>query len=181
VTFSEFCEIAHVGRSRGYEILNSGVVKSVLVGGSRLVLIATWYDLSRATSRRAAAVHTGSRADPPRGPRGRRPAGSADTTETPRQATEISARGASAGNTGEISKKTAREHQPGCFRSCRCAAVNLYRQRPWLTTFAPILISFSCRLVSDHGSVVVGIASVRMKLLRMVSPSFDDLIRPSEK
>jgi hypothetical protein len=44
VTFNEFCKIAHVKHSRGYEILNSGVVKSVLVGGMRLVLIATWYD-----------------------------------------------------------------------------------------------------------------------------------------
>ena len=44
VTVNEFCKIARVGRSRAYEILNSGVVKSVLVGGSRLVLIATWYD-----------------------------------------------------------------------------------------------------------------------------------------
>ena len=44
VPFPEFCQIAHVGRSKGYEILNSGVVKSVLVEGSRLVLIQTWYD-----------------------------------------------------------------------------------------------------------------------------------------
>jgi hypothetical protein len=27
--------------------------------------------------------------------------------------------------------------------------------RPWLTTFAPILISFSRRLASDHGSAVL--------------------------
>src|SRR5713101_9795423 len=40
-----------------------------------------------------------------------------------------------------------------------------YRQ--WLTTFAPILISFLRRLVSDHGSAVFGIASVRMKLPRL--------------
>jgi hypothetical protein len=32
---------------------------------------------------------------------------------------------------------------------------------------APILISFSRRLVSDHGSEVLGIASVRMKLPRL--------------
>ena len=44
VTVPEFCEIARVGRSKGYEILNSGVVKSVLVEGSRLVLSQTWYD-----------------------------------------------------------------------------------------------------------------------------------------
>jgi hypothetical protein len=33
---------------------------------------------------------------------------------------------------------------------------------------APILTSFSRRLVSDHGSVAFGSASVRMKLLRLV-------------
>ena len=43
VSFDEFCEIAKVGRSRGYQILNSGVVRSVLVGRTRLVLIQTWY------------------------------------------------------------------------------------------------------------------------------------------
>jgi hypothetical protein len=32
---------------------------------------------------------------------------------------------------------------------------------------APILISFSCRLVSDHGCAAFGIASVRMKLPRL--------------
>jgi hypothetical protein len=32
---------------------------------------------------------------------------------------------------------------------------------------APILISFSRRLVNDHGSAVFGIASVRMKLPRL--------------
>jgi hypothetical protein len=35
-----------------------------------------------------------------------------------------------------------------------------------LTTLALILISFSRRLVSDHGCVVFGIASKRMKLPR---------------
>ena len=44
VLFEEFCEIAHVGHSRGYEFLNSGDVKSVLVGRRRLVLIQSWYD-----------------------------------------------------------------------------------------------------------------------------------------
>jgi hypothetical protein len=34
-------------------------------------------------------------------------------------------------------------------------------------TLAPILISFSRRLVNDHGSAVFGIASVRMKLRRL--------------
>lgn len=44
VPFEEFCEIAHIGHSRGYEFLNSGDVKSVLVGRRRLVFIQSWYD-----------------------------------------------------------------------------------------------------------------------------------------
>jgi hypothetical protein len=43
--------------------------------------------------------------------------------------------------------------------------------RPWRVTVAPILISFSRRLVSDHGSAAFGIASVRMKLPRLTAPS----------
>src|SRR5215213_10948956 len=39
--------------------------------------------------------------------------------------------------------------------------------RPWRMTLAPILISFSRRLVSDHLSTVLGIASVRMKFPRL--------------
>jgi hypothetical protein len=39
--------------------------------------------------------------------------------------------------------------------------------RPWLTTFAPILISFWRRLVRDHGSAVFGMASVHKKLPRL--------------
>jgi hypothetical protein len=39
--------------------------------------------------------------------------------------------------------------------------------RPWLTTLAPILISCSRKLVSEHGSAALGIASVRMKLPRL--------------
>jgi hypothetical protein len=34
-------------------------------------------------------------------------------------------------------------------------------------TFAPILISYSRRLVSDHASAALGITSVRMKLPRL--------------
>jgi hypothetical protein len=37
----------------------------------------------------------------------------------------------------------------------------------WRTTFAPILISYSRRLISDHDCAVFGIASVRMKLPRL--------------
>jgi len=40
-------------------------------------------------------------------------------------------------------------------------------QPPWMTTLAPILISFSRRLVSDYGSAALGIASVRMRLPRL--------------
>ena len=37
-------------------------------------------------------------------------------------------------------------------------------QRPWLTTFAPVLISFSLRLVRDQFLIGSGVASVRRKL-----------------
>jgi hypothetical protein len=36
--------------------------------------------------------------------------------------------------------------------------------RPWLTTLAPILISFSFRLDSDQSLIGSGVASVRRKL-----------------
>jgi hypothetical protein len=39
--------------------------------------------------------------------------------------------------------------------------------RPWLTTFAPILISFSFKLVSDQSLIGSGVASVRRKLPRL--------------
>lgn len=44
VTVNDFCKIAHVGRSKAYDILNSGIVRSVLVEGSRLVLIQDWHN-----------------------------------------------------------------------------------------------------------------------------------------
>src|ERR1700686_4642363 len=41
----------------------------------------------------------------------------------------------------------------------RRGAVHIWKvtERPWLTTLAPILINFSRRPVSDHGSAVFGI------------------------
>jgi hypothetical protein len=39
--------------------------------------------------------------------------------------------------------------------------------RPWLTTFAPILISFSLRVVIDQSLIGSGVASVRKKLPRL--------------
>jgi hypothetical protein len=50
---------------------------------------------------------------------------------------------------------------------CRDTATSALWQvtyRPWVTTFAPILISFSRKLVNDHLSAAFGIASVRIKL-----------------
>ena len=41
-----------------------------------------------------------------------------------------------------------------------------------LTTFAPTLISFSRRPVSDHDSAALGIASVRMKLPRLYASAW---------
>src|SRR5262249_27462272 len=59
-------------------------------------------------------------------------------------------------------------------RGTATSAIWNMTERPWLTTSAPILINFSRRLVgwsrrlvSDHGSAVVGTASVRMKLPRL--------------
>jgi len=44
VDFDEFLVISKQGKSKGYELLNSGLVKSVLVGGRRLAFIQSWYD-----------------------------------------------------------------------------------------------------------------------------------------
>ena len=41
---NEFLVISKQGKSKGYEVLNSGAVRSVLVGGRRLVFIQSWYD-----------------------------------------------------------------------------------------------------------------------------------------
>ena len=72
VPFEEFCEIAHVGHSRGYEFLNSGDVKSVLVGRRRLVLIQSWYDyLERLLEEQRTFMpgrHPASRQSPPSEP-----------------------------------------------------------------------------------------------------------------
>src|SRR5215472_13223333 len=40
--------------------------------------------------------------------------------------------------------------------------------RPWLTTLAPILISFSLRVVSDQSLIGSGVASVRRKIAEVV-------------
>ena len=44
VDFNEFLGISKQEKSKGYELLNSGLVKSVLMGGRRLVFIQIWYD-----------------------------------------------------------------------------------------------------------------------------------------
>ena len=44
VSVEEFCEIARIGRTRAYELFETGAVKSVLVGRLRLVLLQSWYD-----------------------------------------------------------------------------------------------------------------------------------------
>ena len=72
VPFEEFCDIAHVGYSRGYEFLNSGDIKSVLVGRRRLVLIQSWYDyLERLLEEQCTFTpgrHPASRQSPPSEP-----------------------------------------------------------------------------------------------------------------
>src|SRR5262249_30747139 len=46
-------------------------------------------------------------------------------------------------------------------RAMATSAIWKITWRPWLTTFAPILISFSFRLVSDQSLIGSGVASVR--------------------
>jgi len=53
------------------------------------------------------------------------------------------------------------------WRDTATSAIWNVTSRPWRTTLAPTLISFSRKLVSDHGSADFGIARVRMKLSRL--------------
>jgi hypothetical protein len=40
----EYLETSKLGHAKGYELLSSGKVKSVLIDGKRLVFIQSWYD-----------------------------------------------------------------------------------------------------------------------------------------
>ena len=44
VEVDEFLDISKLGKSKGYKLISSGKVKSVLVDGKRLVFIKSWYD-----------------------------------------------------------------------------------------------------------------------------------------
>src|SRR6516225_10943575 len=74
---------------------------------------------------------------------------------------------AHAGVGGARSRAISDRMSANICRDTATSAIWNVMYRPWLTTFAPILISFSRRLVSDHGSAAFGIASVRMKLPRL--------------
>jgi hypothetical protein len=65
--------------------------------------------------------------------------------------------GGGCGRSSAISRKIS-------WNICRGMATSA--KRPWLTTFAPILISFSFKLVSDQSLIGSGVASVRRKLPR---------------
>lgn len=53
------------------------------------------------------------------------------------------------------------------LRGIATSAIRNATYRPWLTTFAPILTSFSRSVVSDHSAIASGIARVRRKLPRL--------------
>ena len=80
-------------------------------------------------------------------------------------ASAASARHAGAG--GARSRAISDRISWNICRGTATSAIWKVTYRPWLTTLAPILISFSRKLVSDHGSAVFGMASVRMKLPRL--------------
>ena len=44
VEVDEYLERSKLGHTKGYELLSSGKVKSVLIDGKRLVFIQSWYD-----------------------------------------------------------------------------------------------------------------------------------------
>ena len=44
VEVEEFLNISRLGRSKGYQYINSGVVKSILMDGKRLIFIQSWFD-----------------------------------------------------------------------------------------------------------------------------------------
>jgi hypothetical protein len=44
VEIDEYLERSKLGHTKGYELLSSGKVKSVLIDGKRLVFIQSWYD-----------------------------------------------------------------------------------------------------------------------------------------
>ena len=44
VEVDEYLERSKLGHTKGYELLSSGKVKSVLIDGRRLVFIQSWYD-----------------------------------------------------------------------------------------------------------------------------------------
>jgi hypothetical protein len=79
----------------------------------------------------------------------------------------MSARHAGAGSGGGRSSAINRRISANSILGTATSAIWKAIQRPWLTSFAPILISFSFKLVSDQSLIGSGVASVRRKLPRL--------------
>jgi hypothetical protein len=62
----KFCEIAGIGMTKTYELLNSGELESVTVGKRRLIVLASWHRLIERQIGRPAETPA---ASPPRPPR----------------------------------------------------------------------------------------------------------------
>jgi hypothetical protein len=78
-------------------------------------------------------------------------------THLPSLARAFWSRAAHAGAGGARSRAISDRISANICRGTATSAICKDTQRPWLTTFAPILISFTRRLVSDHVSAVFGI------------------------
>ena len=72
-----------------------------------------------------------------------------------------------AGAGGARSRAIRHRIYPNIRRDTATSAIWNVTLRPWLTIFAPILISFSRSVVSDQCAMVRGRASVRVKLARL--------------
>src|SRR5208282_5716420 len=68
---------------------------------------------------------------------------------------------------GGRSSAMSRRMSANRFLGIATSAIWKATERPWLTTFAPILMSFSLRLVSDQSLIGSGVASVRKKFPRL--------------
>src|SRR4029077_17235092 len=71
--------------------------------------------------------------------------------------------GGGCGRSSAIRRKISWNIRRGMATSAIWKAIS----RQWLTTFAPILMSFSLSLVSDQSLIGSGVASVRRKLPRL--------------
>jgi hypothetical protein len=68
---------------------------------------------------------------------------------------------------GGRSSETSRRISANKILGMTTSAIWKARERPWLTTFAPISMSLSLRVVSDKSLIVSGVGSVRRQLPRL--------------